>query len=113
MIIMVPFTALFLPSLGCHTRFTDAGIAIQGYGDITERSYAWTAVRCAAVVRGYRDRSGALHDEAHFAIRFTDQSMWSSRDGFRDPEPLRQDLLELLQKRLQIEFRTVEVDAEL
>lgn len=33
-IVMVPFTALFLPSLGCHMRLTRDGIAIQGYGEL-------------------------------------------------------------------------------
>lgn len=112
-IVMVPFTALFLPSLGCHTRFTHNGIAIQGYGDLGERFYPHTALASAGVVRGYRDRNGELHDDVHIAIRFSDQRLWSSRDGFRDPEPIRHDLLRLLEQRMENRFRSYEVDSEL
>ncbi len=113
LIIMVPFTAFFVPSLGCHTRFTEQGLAVQAYGDFSETYHAYDKVRTAGVVLGYIDRSGDFHPDPHIAIRLSNGELWSSRHGFRDPEPVRQEIVELLQRTVAGGVRTVRTEHEL
>lgn len=95
-LILVPFTALFLPSLGCHARFSTNEIGIQGYLDWNETRYAYSDVARVALIDGWLDRSGTFNSDPRILIEFHGGKRWTTRNGFRDPEPVRRDLLDYL-----------------
>jgi hypothetical protein len=100
LVIMVPYTAFFVPSLGCHTRFSESEIGIQRYAEITERKYSYSQVRSIALVQGYKLRSGEFQNDPRLVVDFEDGRRWTSREGFRDSEEPNKQLISFL------EFRT-------
>lgn len=111
LVIMVPYTVFFVPSLGCHTRFTDSDVAVQDYAALVELAYPYHEVKAVALVRGYRDRKGEFHQDPHISIRFADGRLWTTRKGFRDPEPIREELVQLLESKVPGRMRMVETDS--
>lgn len=101
-VIMVPYTLLFLPSLVCHTRFTPSYVEVQKYAELHGAKYLYSDVQRIAVVSGYRDRSGALQHDPRLVIDFADGRRWSSRDSFRDPETINQRLVAFLSEKTKL-----------
>lgn len=112
LVIMVPYTALFLPSLVCHTRFSESGVGIQGYAEIHESQYPYSDIEKAAIVRGYRDRSGTFQSDPQIVLHFRDGRHWSSRDSFRDPEAISSDLTAFISRKTGLTFQVVNLEAE-
>jgi hypothetical protein len=111
-VIMVPYTVLFLPSLVCHTRFSESEVGIQGYAEIHEKRYPYSDVEKAAIVNGYRDRSGTFRKDRRVVLYFRDGRRWSSRDSFRDPEEIRSDLTAFISQKTSLKFQIVDLEAE-
>lgn len=112
-VILVPYTAFFLPSLGCHARFSANEIGLQGYLDWNEARYAYSDVTRVALIDGWLDRSGAFNSDPRILIDFHDGKRWTTRDGFRDPEPVRKDLLDYLIGHTGVELTHVHTEQSL
>jgi len=112
-LILVPYTALFLPSLGCHARFSTDEIGIQGYLDWNEARHAYSDVTRVALIDGWLDRSGVFNSDPRILIDFHDGKRWTTRDGFRDPEPVRKDLLDYLISHTGVGLTHVRIEQSL
>lgn len=95
-VILVPFTIFFLPSLGCHTAFSETGITTWSYWAMKEARHPYRDITRFAALRGGLDRSGKFYPDSHLIIDFRDGTRWTSRDGFRDPEPVNTELVKFL-----------------
>ncbi|HET9790862.1 MAG TPA: hypothetical protein VFR08_06140 [Candidatus Angelobacter sp.] len=95
-LILVPYTAFFVPSLACYTRFTESEVAIHGYSDRKEARYTYGDVTRIAVVRGGLDRDGKFYSSPRLLMDFRDGTRWTTRDGLRDPAPIDHDLQQFL-----------------
>lgn len=112
-LVLVPYTALFLPSLGCHARFSTNEIGIQGYLDWKEARYAYSDVTRLALIDGWLNRSGEFKSDPRLLIDFRDGKRWTTRDGFRDPEPVRRDLLDYLIAHIEVGLTHVRTEQSL
>ena len=112
-LIMIPYTAFFLPSLVCHTRFSEKEIATQGYSEWKETRYTYSAVGRVAVAKGAIGRQGQFYPDLRLIIDFKNGNRWTTRDGFRDPEAINTDLLNFLTQHTGLQPRYVETDKEL
>lgn len=113
LVIMVPYTLAFLPSIGCHTRFSDDEIGIQTYADLKETRYSYHDVRSIAVVKGSLMRNGEFYKDPRIVIDFKDGRRWSSRDSFRDPEEINPDLAAFIALKTGMEYQYVDTAADL
>ena len=75
--------------LNCYTRITDRAIVISGPLDFHERRYSFDQVESIGSVARYTAPSGKSVLRPHYAIRFKDGTTWTTRDGLREPDPLR------------------------
>jgi hypothetical protein len=107
------FTLAFLPSIGCHTRFSMAEIGIQAYAQIRETRYSYRDVEAIAIVKGGRDRSGELYKDLRIVIDFKDGRRWSSRDSFRDPEDINPDLASFIAVKTGLTFQYVDAEQDM
>jgi hypothetical protein len=89
-VLLLPFTLAFIPSLGCHTRFSNDAIGIQTYGHIQETRYSYSDIKTIAIVDGKDPR---------IVIVFYDGRRWSTRDSLRDPEPVNTDLASFIARK--------------
>jgi hypothetical protein len=112
-LIMIPFTAFFLPSLVCHTRFSEKEIATQGYSEWTETMYPYSEVSRFAVAQGGIGRQGQFYPDLRVIIDFKNGARWTTRDGFGDPEAINTDLLNFLTLHTGLQPRYVSTDQEL
>ncbi len=112
-VIMVPVTIAFVPSLGCHTRFSKTDIGIQGYADIWETRYTYRDVVAIAIIKGNRNRSGELVDDPQIVIDFQGGKRWSSGDGFRDPEKISPNLASFIAEKTGLDYRYVDAEEDL
>jgi len=111
--IMGPYTLAFLPSVGCHTRFSEGDIGIQTYAQIREVRYGYGDVAATMIVKGGRDRSGEFYKDPQIVIDFKDGRRWSSGDGFRDPEDINPDLAAFIAIKTGLAFRYIEAKQDL
>jgi hypothetical protein len=112
-LIMIPYTAFFLPSLVCHTRFSEKEIATQEYSEWKETRYPYSEVSRFAVAQGGIGRQGQFYPDLRVIIDFKNGARWTTRDGFRDPEAINTDLLNLLTLHTGLKPRYVSTDKEL
>jgi hypothetical protein len=112
-LIMIPYTAFFLPSLVCHTRFSEKEIATQGYLEWKETRYPYSEVARFTVAQGGIGRQGQFYPDLRVIIDFKNGARWTTRDGFRDPEAINTDLLNFLTLHTGLQPRYVSTDREL
>jgi hypothetical protein len=108
LVIMLPYTVFFLPSLVCHTRFSTTEIGIQTYPQMKEARYRYSDVHRIVLVDGYKLRSGAFERDPRIVIEFSGGRRWSSRDSFRDPEEINSNLVTFLLEKTNLPLQSAE-----
>jgi hypothetical protein len=96
--------------LTARTAVTDRAMIIKGPLSLREREYAFDQIEAIASIAGAKGRSGEFISDPYHAVRFTDGSMWTSRDGLQNHRAAELPaLIEFLAKRSGRPIKTVQV----
>jgi hypothetical protein len=96
--------------LTARTAVTDRAIIIKSPLSLRERVYTFDQIDAIASIAGFKRRSGEFLPDPYYAVRFTDGSMWKSRDGLQNHKAAEiPALIEFLAKRSGRPIKTVQV----
>lgn len=69
--------------IGCYTRVTDAGVAINRFWGMGEEFHSWNQVKTVEVVISTHVSHGKMSENRNYKIEFTDGTDWTFDGSFR------------------------------
>lgn len=86
-----------------YVFFESDGVRINRFWSIRETRYAYSQITDVANIAKTIAPNGSIRARPHIAVRFVNGEVWTSLDGWNDPDPTRdRQLIEIIQSKTNL-----------